>query len=165
MGSCHVVALPFPGRGHINPMMCLCQFLASRRSKDIIVTFVVTEEWFSFIGSEPKPDNIRFAQIPNVIPSEIGRGADQPAFYETVLRNMRAPVEKLLDDQLQTPATVIIADTYLVWSTDIGNQRNIPVASLWTPSATVYSVFHHFDLLGHNRHFPVDLNGTYTGLH
>lgn len=112
MASCHVVAVPFPGRGHINPMMCPCHFLASRRSEDVLVPFVVTEEWFGFIGSEPKPDNIRFACIPNVIPSEIGRGADQPGFYEVVLRNMRAPVEKLLDDQLLTPATAIIADTW-----------------------------------------------------
>ncbi|KAE8710876.1 putative UDP-Glycosyltransferase superfamily protein [Hibiscus syriacus] len=38
---CHVVAMPFPG-----------------------------QEWLGFIGSDPKPDNIRFETIPNVIPSE-----------------------------------------------------------------------------------------------
>ncbi|CAB4282126.1 unnamed protein product [Prunus armeniaca] len=156
----HVVALPFPGRGHINPMMCLCNSLASLNpaayNTDIIVTFIVTEEWLGFIGSEPKPDNASFATIPNVIPSEIGRGADSPGFYETVLRKIKTPVEDLLD-RLQPPVAALIADTYLVWSVEIGNARNIPVASLWTMSASVYSVFHFFDLLVQHSHFPVDL--------
>ncbi|CAL8998909.1 unnamed protein product [Prunus brigantina] len=156
----HVVALPFPGRGHINPMMCLCNSLDSLNpaadNTDIIVTFIVTEEWLGFLGSEPKPDNVSFATIPNVIPSEIGRGADSPGFYETVLRKIKTPVEDLLD-RLEPPVTALIADTYLVWSVEIGNVRNIPVASLWTMSASVYSVFHFFDLLVQHSHFPVDL--------
>ena len=64
---CHVVAMPFPGRGHINPMMNLCKLLASRKP-DILITIVVTEEWLGFIGSDAKPDNIQFASIPNVTP-------------------------------------------------------------------------------------------------
>ncbi|KAB2604180.1 UDP-glycosyltransferase 87A1-like [Pyrus ussuriensis x Pyrus communis] len=156
----HVAALPIPGRGHINPMMCLCNSLASLNAADsninFLVTFIVTEEWLGFIGSDPKPDNVVFATIPNVIPSEIGRGADSPGFYETVLRKIRAPVEELLD-RLEPPVAALIADTYLVWSVEIGNLRNIPVASLWTMSASVYSVFHFFDLLVQHRHFPVNL--------
>lgn len=155
---CHVAALPIPGRGHINPMMCLCHSIDSI-SPDTIVSFIVTEEWLGFIGSDPKPNNVRFVTIPQVIPSEIGRGADSPGFYETVLRKMRAPVEELID-RLEPPVTALIADTYLVWSVEIGNARNIPVASLWTMSASVYSVFQYFDLLVQNRHFPVNLAGT-----
>ncbi|PRQ34643.1 putative indole-3-acetate beta-glucosyltransferase [Rosa chinensis] len=153
--SCHVVALPFPGRGHINPMMCLCHSIAAI-SPDTTVSFILTEEWLGFIGSDPKPDNVRFITIPQVIPSEIGRGKDSPSFYETVLKKIRAPVEDLLD-RLVPPVTALIADTYLVWSVEIGNVRNIPVASLWTMSASVYSVFQYFDLLVQNQHFPVNL--------
>ncbi|KAI5321631.1 hypothetical protein L3X38_030702 [Prunus dulcis] len=156
----HVVGLPFPGRGHINPMMCLCNSLASLNppadNTDIIVTVIVTEEWLGFLRSEPKPENVSFATIPNVIPSEIGRGDDSPGFYETVLRKIKTPVEDLLD-RLEPPVTALIADTYLVWSVEIGNVRNIPVASLWTMSASVYSVFHFFDLLVQHSHFPVNL--------
>ncbi|VVA16501.1 PREDICTED: UDP-glycosyltransferase [Prunus dulcis] len=60
-------------------------------------------------------------------------------------------------DRLEPPVTALIADTYLVWSVEIGNVRNIPVASLWTMSASVYSVFHFFDLLVQHSHFPVNL--------
>uniref|UniRef100_A0A7N2KP17 Uncharacterized protein n=1 Tax=Quercus lobata TaxID=97700 RepID=A0A7N2KP17_QUELO len=68
--QCHVVAMPYPGHGHINPMTNLYKILALN-SNNILVTFVVTEEWLGFIGSGPKPDNIRFASIPNVIQSSL----------------------------------------------------------------------------------------------
>ncbi|RLM93173.1 UDP-glycosyltransferase 87A1-like [Panicum miliaceum] len=30
---CHIVALPYPDRGHINPTLSLCRLLAARRSQ------------------------------------------------------------------------------------------------------------------------------------
>ncbi|KAL5580641.1 hypothetical protein UlMin_013083 [Ulmus minor] len=153
---CHVLALPYPGRGHVNPMMNICKQLVSRKG-DIIITFVVTEEWLGLIESEPEPDNIRFATVPNVIPSEHGRAKDFPGFIEAVNTKLEAPFEKLLD-RLEPPVSAIVADTYMVWAVGVGNRRNIPVASLWTMSATVLTVFRHFDLLGQNRHFPIQFS-------
>ncbi|KAK4857098.1 hypothetical protein QYF36_024470 [Acer negundo] len=153
---CHVVALPYPGRGHINPMMNLCKLLASRQP-EILITFVVTEEWLGFIRSEPKPDNIRFGTIPNVIPSELGPAKDFSGFVEAVSTKTEAPFEELLD-RFEYQVTAIVADTYLVWVPGFGNRRNIPVALLWTMSASVFSIFHHFHLLEKNGHFPVELS-------
>ncbi|XP_022732304.1 UDP-glycosyltransferase 87A1-like [Durio zibethinus] len=153
---CHVVALPYPGRGHINPMMNLCKLLCSK-SPDILITFVVTEEWFSFISSENKPANVRFRTIPNVIPSELVRAKDFPAFIVAVLTKMEAPFEELLD-RLELPAKAIIVDTYMAWTVEVGKRRNIPVASLWTMSASVLSIFLNFNLLVENQHFPADLS-------
>ncbi|XP_059430671.1 UDP-glycosyltransferase 87A1-like [Corylus avellana] len=153
---CHVVAMAYPGRGHINPMMNFCKILASKKT-DILVTFVVTEEWLGFIGSDPKPENIRFSSIPNVVPSELVRAADMNSFVEAVLTKMEAPFETVLD-RLETPPAIIVADTFLFWAVGVGNRRNIPVASLWIMSAAVFSVFQHFDLFAQNKHFPVDIS-------
>uniref|UniRef100_A0A5B6YJM6 Putative UDP-glycosyltransferase 87A1-like n=1 Tax=Davidia involucrata TaxID=16924 RepID=A0A5B6YJM6_DAVIN len=152
---CHVMALPYPGRGHINSMMNLCKFIASR-SHDILITFVVTEEWLGFIGSNSKPANIRFATIPNVVPSELVRGADVQGFIKATQTKMEEPFELLLD-RLEPPVNLIIADIILIWPVKVGNQRNIPVALLWPMSASVFSINYHFDL-DQNRHFPVDLS-------
>ena len=58
---------------------------------------------------------------------------------------MGAPFERLLD-QLEPPApSLIVADTFLLWAFDAGNQRNIPVASFWPMSAMAFSVFYNFD--------------------
>ncbi|KAF8397211.1 hypothetical protein HHK36_016119 [Tetracentron sinense] len=153
--GCHVVAMPYPGRGHINPMMNVCKLLASR-VPHILITFVVTEEWLGFIRSDPTPPNIRLRSIPNVIPSELVRGADFPVFLEATMTKMQDPFERLLD-RLEVPVTAIVSDTYLAWALAVGNRRNIPVASLWPMSPSVFSVLYHFDLLVQNRHFPVDL--------
>ncbi|CAL5427226.1 unnamed protein product [Camellia sinensis] len=156
MATCHVVAMPYPGRGHINPMMNLCKLLASR-SGHILVSFVVTEEWLGFIGSDTKPDNIRFRTIPNVLPSELVRAADMVGFVEAAMTKMEEPFERLLD-RLETPASIIVADSFLNWAVEVGNRRNIPVASLWPMPASVFSILYHFDLLVQNGHFPVELS-------
>ncbi|KAF7816160.1 UDP-glycosyltransferase 87A1 [Senna tora] len=153
---CHVVAIPFPGRGHINPMMNVCKLLASRRPNDILITFVVTQEWLGYIGSDPKPDNIRFASIPNVIPPEREKAADFPRFYEAVMTKMEDPLETLLD-QIEPPVTAIVGDVELRWPTAVGNRRNIPVAVLWTMSASFYSMLHHLQIFTRDRPIAVDL--------
>uniref|UniRef100_A0A2N9FHT3 UDP-glycosyltransferases domain-containing protein n=1 Tax=Fagus sylvatica TaxID=28930 RepID=A0A2N9FHT3_FAGSY len=154
---CHVVAMPYPGRGHINPMMNLCKLLASK-TNNIIVTFVVTEQWLGLIGSEPKPDNIRFGSVPNVIPSELVRAADHSSFFEATMTKLEAPFERLLD-RLEPSATVILADTFLFWAVGVGHRRNISVASFWPLAASVFTVFQHFNLLSQNGHFPLDISG------
>ncbi|CAN1164697.1 UDP-glycosyltransferase 87A1, partial [Linum perenne] len=97
----------------------------------------------------------QFVTIPNVIPSELVRAKDFEGFIEAVYTKLQAPFEKVLDE-LNSPVKAIIADTYLPWICDVGSSRGFPVASLWTMSATVFTVFHHFDLLRQHRHFPND---------
>lgn len=156
---CHVVAMPYPGRGHVNPMMNLCKLLVSKLGENIKISFVVTEEWFGFIDSNPRPPQIHLRAIPNVIPSELVRALDFSGFVDSVFTNVEAPVEQLMDKlELESPVTAIIADTYLALAVNVGNRRNIPVVSLWTMSPSVFSVFYHFHLFAQNGHFPVDLS-------
>ncbi|XP_027332919.1 UDP-glycosyltransferase 87A1-like [Abrus precatorius] len=154
--TCHVVAMPYPARGHINPMMNLCKLLLSNNNC-VQVTFVVTEEWLGLIGSDPKPDNMRLRSIPNVVPSEHTRGNDHIGFIKAVMTKMEAPFEQLLD-RLEPPPTIIIFDTFLYWGVAVGKRRNISVASLWTMSASMFSVLHHHHLLEQNGHYPVNLS-------
>lgn len=155
--ACHVVAIPYPGRGHINPMMNLCKSLASKSNSSILVTFVVTEEWLGFIGSESKPHGICLVSIPNVLPSELTRGSDMEGFLEAVHTKMEAPFERLLD-RLEPLATLILADSFLSWVVAVGNRRNIPLASFWPMSASFFSVLQHHYLFEQHGHFLVDLS-------
>ncbi|ESQ51537.1 hypothetical protein EUTSA_v10016980mg [Eutrema salsugineum] len=148
------MAMLWPGRGHINPMMNLCKRLVLR-DPNLIVTFVVTEEWLGFIGSDPKPKRIHFATLPNLIPSELIRVHEFTAFIDAVQTRLEDPFERLLDRLISPPPTVIIADTNVVWAVRVGARRNIPVASLWTWSATIFSLFLHSDLLEYRGHFPI----------
>ncbi|KAJ1686772.1 hypothetical protein LUZ63_018162 [Rhynchospora breviuscula] len=140
--SRHVVAIPFPGRGHINPMMVLCRQLIAC---GIHITFVVTEEWRGLINSAHPlpPPELNFMTIPNCIPSEHGRGKDHKGFVKAVYTKMAEPVEKLFD-QLEPVPQVIIADSYLPWAVEVANRRGIPICSLFTMSAAFFSVLLHF---------------------
>ncbi|KAL0436163.1 UNVERIFIED_CONTAM: UDP-glycosyltransferase 87A2 [Sesamum radiatum] len=155
--SCHVVAMPYPGRGHINPMLNLCKLVAES-SGDIFITIVLTEEWLGFIGSMDKPPNISFAAIPNVVPSELVRSDDVYGFAMAVLTKMEEPFDRLLDELRLPPPVFIIADGFLPWAAEVAGRRNIPLAYMWPMSASVYTVFYHVDLLVQNGHFPVDLS-------
>lgn len=139
-------------------MMNLCKLLLSRQPR-ILITFVVTEEWLGFIATETKPDEVRFATVPNVIPSELDRAKDFPGFIDAVCTKMEAPFEKLMDEiEVEAPVTAIISDTYMGCAVDVGNRRNIPVATVFPMSASVFSVLYHHHLLVKNGHFPVELS-------
>ncbi|KAI3844658.1 hypothetical protein MKX03_026760 [Papaver bracteatum] len=165
----HVVVMPYPGRGHINPMMNFCKLLTTKflDIDDLRITFVVTEEWLGFIESSVSesrlPPQIRLRSIPNVIPSELVRGLDLGGFFVAVQTKMEDPFEKLLDQLQQDgdPATVVttvIADVTLPWAVYVANRRNVQVVSLWPMSPSVFSIYHHIDLLAENGHYPVDFS-------
>ncbi|XBI95582.1 hypothetical protein VPH35_032014 [Triticum aestivum] len=114
---CRVVALPYPGRGHVNAMLSLCRLLAAR---GVATTVILTEEWVGLVGAAEStlPARVRLTAIPNVIPSEHGRDADLPEFWDAVNTRMDAPVERLLEAMLPTPemAVVVAACTFCPFS-------------------------------------------------
>jgi hypothetical protein len=79
---CHLVAVPYPGRGHVNAMLNLCHLLAAQDG--VTITVVVTEEWLGLLGTPAAlPElgpRVRFEAIPNVIPSEHGHANDMVGF-------------------------------------------------------------------------------------
>ncbi|RZC61068.1 hypothetical protein C5167_022844 [Papaver somniferum] len=113
----------------------------SLKGENIKITFVVTEEWFGFIESKPRPPQIQLRTIPNLIPSELVRALDFAGFVDSVFTKMEAPIEQLMDElELESPVTVIIADTYVPFTVSVGSRRNIPVVSLWTMSQRGHEV-------------------------
>ncbi|KAI3891929.1 hypothetical protein MKW92_029407 [Papaver armeniacum] len=155
---CHIVAVPFPGRGLINPMMNFCKNLAHKLDDYVKITFVVTEEWLDILKLDPKPPQIHLRSILNVIPSEFVRSVtlDFDRFLEIVVAEMESPFENVLNTS--EPANVIIADFYFMWAITIGNQRNIPVVSFWPSTSLVFSVMYHANLLAKNGHSLTDFS-------
>jgi hypothetical protein len=137
---CHLVAVPYPGRGHVNAMLNLCRLLAARDG--VAITVVVTEEWLGLLGAPAAlPDlgpRVRFEAIPNVIPSEYGRASDMLGFLEAVYARMAAPFERLLD-RLAAPQA-IVADVFVPWTVAVGARRGVPVCVMCPLSATMFAV-------------------------
>lgn len=141
-----VVAVPYPGRGHINPMMNFCNLMASK-TPDIQILVIVTQEWFGYLNSESDSSTrISFNTIPNVLPSEATRGTDLAGFLEALRTEMEGPIEKVLDT-IQAPIDLIVADSFLGRAVDLGKRRNTQVASFWPASASTFLAVHHYDLI------------------
>jgi hypothetical protein len=146
---CHLVAVPYPGRGHVNAMLNLCRLLAARDG--VTITVVVTEEWLGLLGAPAVlPDlgpRVRFEAIPNVIPSEHGRANDMVGFLEAVYTKMAAPFERLLDRLAPPAPAAIVADVFVPWTVGVGARRGVPVCIMCPISATMFAVQYNFHLL------------------
>ncbi|KAF7147607.1 hypothetical protein RHSIM_Rhsim03G0028200 [Rhododendron simsii] len=159
----HVVAMPFPGRGHINPMINLCTLLIPS-PKISTITLILTEEWLGLVSHHLPPaaasPKLRLRSIPNVLPSERTRGADFSgfSFYRAVDVEMEAPFEELLLTDDLRPVSCIVYDVFLRWVPGVGSRRNIPVVGFWTQAPSVFSVYYQFDLIADRGHVPVKDN-------
>ncbi|KAH7550522.1 hypothetical protein JRO89_XS13G0208800 [Xanthoceras sorbifolium] len=155
--GCHLVVMPYPAKGHSNPMMNLSKRLASKRP-DILITFV-TEDRLGYNSSNSGgnyPANMRFANIPNdILPSEESHNADTLSFGKAVMTKLGAPFELILDT-LHPPVTTILTDISLSWAVEAGNCRNIPVAALWIPSISEFSMQCHLNIFK-EKQFSTDL--------
>ncbi|PWA44917.1 UDP-glucuronosyl/UDP-glucosyltransferase [Artemisia annua] len=162
MSTNQVVVVPYPGRGHINPLLNLCHLLTSKLNQHnyhtTIFTVVVTEEWLGFLSQNQVQSNVQFVTIPNVLPSEHNRGSDMITFLAAVKNNMKGPFEDVLD-KMEVKVTLIVADATMMWPFEVANERNIPVAAYFPMSGQMFSVMHHVDLLESNNQLYADVSG------
>ncbi|KAF3324007.1 UDP-glycosyltransferase 87A2-like isoform X1 [Carex littledalei] len=131
----HVVAIPFPGRGHVNPMLSLCHSLLQSHS-NLLISIILTEEWARLV-SLPSHPNLRLATISNVLPSEAERGFRYAEFVEAVLTLMGGPVDKAIEE-MDPAVDLLIADLLLPWVPEIGRRRRVNVAAFWPQSASAF---------------------------
>nr|GEU98384.1 UDP-glycosyltransferase 87A1-like [Tanacetum cinerariifolium] len=161
MTTNQVVVVPYPGRGHINPLLNLCHLLSSKLNQHnhitTVFTVVVTEEWLGLLSQNAVQSNVHFVTIPNVLPSEHIRGSDMISFLTAVKNNMVGPFEDVLD-KMETKVTLIIADATMMWPFEVANKRDIPVAAYFPMSGEMFSVMHHVDLLESNNQLYADVS-------
>ena len=158
----HVLAVPLPAQGHLNPLMRLCKQLASH---DILVTFVTLGaiqdrlQQTHNTSSAPKEvdsdqdaahSNIRRASIP--FPT-LDLTADFNITFETTMR----PLEDIggtLEQLIQRlslkgpPITCIISDVFVSSATQaVADKLHIPRVALF-PSSQSFNLFFHYVVEG-----------------
>nr|QSB46691.1 glycosyltransferase [Rubia yunnanensis] len=147
-----MVAIPYPGRGHINQMLNFCKSIA-HKTPDFLITFILTEEWLGSLSAEldhGSASNIRFATIPDVLPSHKDRAKDMIGFIEAVFTKMEGPVERLLDRLEPPEPRVIVYDMFMKWVLGVARRRGVAAASFWPMSATFFTVLFYLESLRHN---------------
>ncbi|XVF08960.1 hypothetical protein REPUB_Repub07fG0049500 [Reevesia pubescens] len=135
----HVLVLPFPGQGHIVPIM---KFALQIAAHGVTVTFVNTEFIHAkMMASLPEKAEerslINFVSIPDGLELEDDR-ADLVKLTESVHRTMPGHLEDLIlkikQSNKNEQITCVIADTAVGWAHEMAKKMGVEAVGFW-PSA------------------------------
>jgi N-hydroxythioamide S-beta-glucosyltransferase len=150
----HVVVLPYPSQGHINPLLQFAKRLASKGVKATLATtrYTLKSICVTNIGVEPISDGFDeggFAQARN-------EDIYLKSFKANGSRTLSELIQKFQDSA--SPVSCVVYDSFLPWALDVAKQHGIYGASFFTNSATVS---HIFCLIHHGKlSLPVNLAST-----
>ncbi|RDY05882.1 Linamarin synthase 2, partial [Mucuna pruriens] len=139
----HIVCVPYPAQGHINPFMQLAKLL---RCVGFHVTFVNTEFNHNRLVMSLGPDfvkglpDFRFETIPDGLPpSDKDATQDIPALCDSTRKNCYGPFKELvmkLNSSPQVPSvSCIIADGVMGFAAKVAKDLGIADVQFWTASA------------------------------
>ncbi|KAH6778332.1 hypothetical protein C2S51_009644 [Perilla frutescens var. frutescens] len=134
----HVLFVPHPAQGHINPTLAFAKRLASEGIK---VTFIITTN----LSKSAKISDCSSITIDYI--SDGSEEVKEPETIEAYFKRIKAVFLVNLADFIQSssasPATLVIYDSTMPWVLDIAQERGLPGAPFFTQSGAVNSIFYH----------------------
>ncbi|MCL7044247.1 hypothetical protein MKW94_012425 [Papaver nudicaule] len=150
----HVVCIPFPTQGHVNPMLKLAKLL---HHKGFYVTFVNTEYNHQRLLNSRGPDSLRglqdfkFETIPDglLATDSINVTQEITALCDSTSKTCLVPFRKLLEklndsSSPSPPVKCIIAGGWMSFTLDAAEELGIPEIIFWTPSGCGFMAFLHY---------------------
>ena len=162
----HVVCIPYPAQGHINPMLKLAKLL---HSKGFHVTFVNTEYNRRRLLRSRGPHSLdglpsfRFQAIPDGLPeSDADATQDIPALCASTRETCLAPFLDLiagLNDSSPDvpPVTCIVSDGVMSFTLDAAEKLGIPEVLFWTTSACGFLAYLNYRNLIDKKIIPLGI--------
>ncbi|XP_052200651.1 7-deoxyloganetin glucosyltransferase-like [Diospyros lotus] len=151
----HVVCVPYPAQGHINPMLNLAKVLYSG---GFHITFVHSEfnhrrllksRGAASLAGLPA---FRFETIPDGLPETVAEATQHiPTLSESTRRTCLPPLKRLLG-KLNSSADVpvvscIVTDGGMTFSLDAAEELGVPGVIPWTTSAYGFMGYAHYPSL------------------
>ncbi|XP_060173762.1 mogroside IE synthase-like [Lycium barbarum] len=134
----HVLVLPYPIQGHINPMVQFSKRLASRGVKVTLVTIdYVSKNMPKEFGS------IKIESIPH--DDDPPQSVDKSLEWLLALlsKSLGAIVEKLSDSEY--PVKVLVYDSIIPRPIDLAHQLGLKGAAFFTQSCSLSAIYYHMD--------------------
>lgn len=133
----HVIVIPYPSQGHINPLLQFAKHLAS---KGVKATLATTHYTLASICA------------PNVNVEPISDGFDQGGYSQAknedlYLKSFKSNGSKTLSQLIEkfknsgSQVNCVVYDSFLPWALDVAKQHGIFGASFFTNSAAVCAIF------------------------
>ncbi|XP_017975814.1 PREDICTED: UDP-glycosyltransferase 74E1-like isoform X1 [Theobroma cacao] len=134
LGETHVLVLPFPIQGHINPMI---QFSKRLASKSLRVTLITTSK-----SMQPSASSVNFESIEFEEGERTNSVDDYLELYEKLIPKRLA---KFIENQTcsQHPAKVLVYDSCMPWALAVAKNFGVQGASFFTQSWAVNAIFYH----------------------
>ncbi|KAL5861587.1 hypothetical protein ACOSQ4_002883 [Xanthoceras sorbifolium] len=138
----HVLVLPYPAQGHINPML---QFAKRLVSKGIKSTLAITIYQSKSIHLDPGSS----IAIQTFSDGYDEGGFEQAESSETYLETLNVvgpqTLEKLIRklDDIGQPVTAIVYDGFLNWGLDVAKKFGVTGVTFFTQSAAVNNIYYH----------------------
>jgi hypothetical protein len=164
----HVLLLPFPTQGHINPLLQFGKRLAGRSG--VRCTLAATR--FVINSTKPTPSSVHVAAISDGCdergPDELG-GMGVP-YFERIESAGSETLDELLrsESELGRPVHVVVYDAFAPWAQRVARRRGVPCTAFFTQPCAVDVVYAHAwagrvqpPLVGEE---PVELPGMSLGL-
>ncbi|KAH7510599.1 hypothetical protein FEM48_ZijujUnG0109100 [Ziziphus jujuba var. spinosa] len=151
----HAVCIPFPGQGHITPMLQLAKLL---HYKGFHITFVNTEfnhkrllksRGLNALNGLP---SFRFRTIPDGLPpTDVDATQDIPSLCDSTKRNCLPPFRNLLSNLNSSsdvpPVSCIVSDGAMSFTLDASEELDVPEVLFWTTSACGFMTYVHYHKL------------------
>ncbi|XP_034678439.1 7-deoxyloganetin glucosyltransferase-like [Vitis riparia] len=150
----HVVLIPYPAQGHVNPMLKLAKLL---HNKGFFVSFVNTEYNHKRLLRSRGPNSLdglsdfRFETIPDGLPpSDADATQDIPSLCDSTTKNCLAPfcalITKLNDPSYSPgpPVSCIVSDGVMSFTLDAAEKFGVPEVVFWTTSACGFLGYRHY---------------------
>ncbi|XP_027348399.1 7-deoxyloganetin glucosyltransferase-like [Abrus precatorius] len=159
----HVVCVPLPAQGHMNPMLKLAKLLHLSGS---YITFVHTQFNFDRLVKSRGQNTLkglpdfRFETISDGLPPTNQRGIlDLPELCRTMpvegLCSFRDLVARLVSSADVPPVTCIVSDGVMGFTLKVAQEFNIPEFMLFTPSGCGMMGYLTFEELEKRGYFPL----------
>ncbi|CAI9291507.1 unnamed protein product [Lactuca saligna] len=147
----HVLCIPAPAQGHINPMLKVAKIL---HSKGFHITFVNTEFNHQRLLKSQGSDALHglpsfcFESIPDGLPPPENPDATQdvPSLCKSVDGTCLGPFKSLLTklNASSSPVTCIVADVLMGFTYDAATEFDIPEIVLWTSGVSSLMCLHEY---------------------
>ncbi|XP_058754702.1 7-deoxyloganetin glucosyltransferase-like, partial [Vicia villosa] len=152
----HIVCIPYPAQGHINPMLKLAKLLHFKGG--FHVTFVNTEYNHKRLLKSRGPNSLnglpsfRFETIPDGLPeTDVDVTQDVPSLCDstrkTCLPHLKKLISRLNNAVDIPPVTCMVADGVMSFALEAAQEISIPAVIFWTTSACGFMGYLQYRML------------------
>lgn len=137
----HILVIPYPSQGHINPMLQFCKRLVSKGLK---ATLAIT----TFISNSMKP-------VSDVVGIDtISDGCDAAGFMQAdsihdYLNRFQVSGSKTLSDLIDKyknsdfPVDCVVYDSFMTWALDVAKKHGLFAGCFFTQACAVNYVYYY----------------------